>query len=74
MKFLLSSGSHPESGSRLGSWDTMGTVSRSGLEVIVEVSEVQDNFLSYPFSSAIWHIYKLGYRMAAVFIVLQILM
>jgi len=52
----------------------MGTVSRSGLEVIVEVSEVQDNFLSYPFSSAIWHIYKLGYRMAAVFIVLQILM
>jgi len=42
--------------------------------VIVEVFEVQENFLSYPFPSEIWHMYKLSYGMAAVFILLQILM
>jgi len=30
------------------------------IEVIVEVFEVQDNVLSYPISSEIWHIYKLA--------------
>ena len=46
-------------------------ISDDDIEVIVEVFEVQDNFLSYPFLSEIWHIYKLSDTMAAVIIVLQ---
>jgi len=45
------------------------------IEVIVEefIIEVQENFLSYPFSSEILHIYKLSYTMVAVFIVVQVI-